>query len=616
MLTVAATYVYFLLYAQFGFLFLLQSRAFPVAVTDAALGSMGLAGVVASFATPAALRRWGLGRMLRTGFALAGAAAMAAPLGRTAPPVILCAASIGGGVGLVTVSLAARLGKLVPPSTLGRRVGLGTALAYLICNQPPLFAGSITVHTAVAVVACLLGGWASDGLTEREPSTGPVRPCAPPVGFAFPFLVGAFALLIGLDSTAFAVIQRSEGLLAKTWGDAAHQLTQGAVHALAALAAGWLLDRGWRRLPLVLAGACFLVSLPDLALDRSHLWAGPLYAVGVSFYSVALVAAPSLWSDQRRAGADRRAAILYAAAGWIASGLGVGLAQRLTGIPPLALWLFGGALALTLTFAGPALRLQTSHWGVLGLTLAAWAGLRPSVAHWPHDVTPEQRGRRVYIEEGCLHCHSQYVRPRPEVFDALWWGPATPLDRTQRPPLVGNRRQGPDLLQVGLRRSPEWLRAHFEMPTVVRPGSRMPSYAHLFAPGETRGEDLLAYLLSLGRGRESARAATLAAWRPPDLHPLANPERGGRLFTALCSGCHGPEGWGNGPAADRFPRPALQLRRGTFLYAPFPAGTPARREALSRWIRFGIPGTGMAGWEFLSDRDLADLVAWLDSLAP
>src|SRR5262245_21404725 len=69
-------------------------------------------------------------------------------------------------------------------------------------------------------------------------------------------------------------------------------------------------------------------------------------------------------------------------------------------------------------------------------------------------------GRRVYVAEGCINCHSQYVRPGTA--DEARWGPAGNLAEmlAQTPPLFGNRRQGPDLQNVGNRRSHDWQRLH------------------------------------------------------------------------------------------------------------------------------------------------------------
>jgi cytochrome c oxidase cbb3-type subunit 2 len=113
----------------------------------------------------------------------------------------------------------------------------------------------------------------------------------------------------------------------------------------------------------------------------------------------------------------------------------------------------------------------------------------------PNDLV--QQGRRVYIAEGCIHCHSQYVRP--DTTDEERYGAARTLPDLERqtPPLFGNRRQGPDLMNVGSRRGAEWLRLQLQAPRTVMAGSRMPSYAHLFRPGRNEGEALVAYLLSL-----------------------------------------------------------------------------------------------------------------------
>lgn len=106
-------------------------------------------------------------------------------------------------------------------------------------------------------------------------------------------------------------------------------------------------------------------------------------------------------------------------------------------------------------------------------------------------------GRLVYVSEGCIHCHSQYVRPVGP--DQELWGPPTDPERAlgQHPVLIGNRRQGPDLANVALRRNSGWNRLHLINPRAITPGSRMPAYPHLFEPDASRGEALLAYLASL-----------------------------------------------------------------------------------------------------------------------
>ena len=210
------------------------------------------------------------------------------------------------------------------------------------------------------------------------------------------------------------------------------------------------------------------------------------YAVGVSFYSTAFVFYPAL------AGRAGLAALVYAVAGWGGSALGIGVAQNLSTVPAWML-VITGALVLSLVSA----RRWMSEWEkpmLLGGAIFLAMG-------WPQaDLNAEENvdlGRKVYIAEGCMHCHSQYVRPGTA--DEILWGPAHPLVEVlmQTPPLLGNRRQGPDLQNVGLRRAREWNRDHLMTPRLFMPGSRMPSYRHLFAGDAARGEALLDYLASL-----------------------------------------------------------------------------------------------------------------------
>ncbi|MGA1205619.1 MAG: cbb3-type cytochrome c oxidase subunit II [Opitutales bacterium] len=115
----------------------------------------------------------------------------------------------------------------------------------------------------------------------------------------------------------------------------------------------------------------------------------------------------------------------------------------------------------------------------------------------PAPETVVDRGRAVYIAEGCIHCHSQYVRPVGP--DQELWGPSTRPETAlgQGSVLIGNRRQGPDLANVGMRRTPEWNRRHLIDPPSISRGSRMPSYRHLFSRGNPDGEALLVYLQQL-----------------------------------------------------------------------------------------------------------------------
>jgi cytochrome c oxidase cbb3-type subunit I/II len=97
------------------------------------------------------------------------------------------------------------------------------------------------------------------------------------------------------------------------------------------------------------------------------------------------------------------------------------------------------------------------------------------------DYTPlQQRGRDVYLREGCWYCHSQYVRP--VTGETRRWGPVTESGEFAYdvPHLFGTRRIGPDLMRVGLKFSDEWHLAHFWNPRMLSPDSIMAPYRGLF----------------------------------------------------------------------------------------------------------------------------------------
>lgn len=610
----AAAWTYFLLYAQYGLVRQLGELGLGPGAVDRAMGALGIGGLVGCVI---AARTASPRRVVRAGF-LGAAAAAFLSLGLAHPPMRVLVPLVAGlSVGALTAALAGDLPAWTGAAT-GRAVGLATGLAYGVCNVPLLFAGSADLQALVSGGVALVGGAAAFGHEPRpgHPAASAARPDGTPGRFAG--LVVALGALVALDSTAFAVIQRTPGLLAETWGGSHLQILQGGVHFAAAVATGLWIDRGaLRRIP-ALVWVTFAVAFGLLSTSSSL--AGPLYAVGISAYSAVLVAVPTLVG---RSGGRRRAAVLFALAGWIASGAGVGLAQRLDRIGPLPVGLAGLAVALGLAATTPTggrlLRLHRESLAVaaVGVGLVLATGVSPkqrfpvSSDSWPSAATRSDavaRGRAVYVAEGCLHCHSQY--PRPGSLDETVWGPSRTLDREPGPPLVGNRRQGPDLGNVGCRRGPEWQRLHLEDPRALVPASRMPSYAHLFRDG--RGEDLVAYLQSLGAERTAEclelRARAVAS---PDL-ASADVRHGRRLFDLSCAGCHGADARGGGPLSARLgvePPPLDGELRWVSARDP---GERARE--LARIVRFGLPGTSMPGHELLPERDVADLVAWLQAL--
>ena len=247
---------------------------------------------------------------------------------------------------------------------------------------------------------------------------------------------------------------------------------------------------------------------------------------------------------------------------------------------------------------------------VVAIAISAYVGSRPAA----QEAAPHP-GLEVYIGEGCIHCHSQYRRPGG--IDTELWGGSSDLGQElerQTPVLFGNRRQGPDLSNVGLRRSRDWNKVHLLQPRAVRASSRMPSYDHLFAGDGQRGEALLDYLQTLGREDGGEWLEHVRAWQPEGSLAAGNASRGATLFREYCAGCHGASGHGNGPLAlSLSPAPRELTQPAGWLWV---RGSDAgeRRTELARLIKFGRPGTSMAGTEWLSDQQLADLIRFLETL--
>jgi cytochrome c oxidase cbb3-type subunit I/II len=103
------------------------------------------------------------------------------------------------------------------------------------------------------------------------------------------------------------------------------------------------------------------------------------------------------------------------------------------------------------------------------------------------DYTPlQERGRRVYLREGCWYCHSQFVRP--VTGETRRWGPVSEAGEYtfDVPHLFGTRRIGPDLTRVGLKYGDEWHYAHFWNARMLTPESIMAPYEGLFDAPERR----------------------------------------------------------------------------------------------------------------------------------
>lgn len=605
---IAITYVYFLIFAQFAFLKRLAEPGVAGAHLNGVMAAMALGGVLASLSAPR-LRHWPAPTLrLCTGLAMAAAAALLSllPIGWMA--AIAIAFLTGAGLGLLTVTLATHLRHWTGNRNALLLVGLGTGVGYFICNIPAVFNASAEEQTVIAALLCAVGIPIALRATPA-PAEAAEKPAVSALSFLH--VLACLTALVWLDSAAFFIIQNTPVLKAGTWQGAHHLWGNGGLHFAAAVASAWLLAQG--RLWSILCGALFALGCACLLLldpGRAAL-ASVFYPIGVSLYSVALVAYPSLLAPASSvAERGRMAGWIYAVAGWFGSAMGIGMGQHLGHVPPAFV---GAASAIVLT---PWLiRAVRGHGRELALTgAAALAAFGLDRALHEGGAVPAlsqvERGRQVYISEGCIHCHSQYVRPNSP--DVLMWGPVETLQavREQNPPLIGNRRQGPDLAEVGARRSPLWLKAHFYDPREVSGASIMPSFGFLFRDG--RGDDLVAYLASLRGGDVQGHIAEEDAWTPaPEALHDADPRLGQRLIEQDCATCHSAKGRTREAWQSSFKHLPADLVHGPFRYLK--AGDTQEDQAIriARIAKFGIPGTDMPGHEYLSDREIASIGAWL-----
>jgi len=103
----------------------------------------------------------------------------------------------------------------------------------------------------------------------------------------------------------------------------------------------------------------------------------------------------------------------------------------------------------------------------------------PTIASVKPYTPLELHGRDIYIREGCVSCHSQLVRPfRSETERYGEYSKAGEFVY-DHPFLWGSKRTGPDLHRIGEKYSDTWHYNHMMEPSLMSPGSIMPSYPWL-----------------------------------------------------------------------------------------------------------------------------------------
>ncbi|WP_322999433.1 cbb3-type cytochrome c oxidase subunit II [Castellaniella sp.] len=109
--------------------------------------------------------------------------------------------------------------------------------------------------------------------------------------------------------------------------------------------------------------------------------------------------------------------------------------------------------------------------------------VQPSPGLKPY-TEQQLRGRQVYIEMGCVYCHSQQPRSQSMAPDfQRGWGraPVAGDYYYDHPHLLGTMRTGPDLFNIGARQpSVDWNLGHLYEPRAYTPHSNMPAFPFMF----------------------------------------------------------------------------------------------------------------------------------------
>ncbi len=342
---IAAVYVYFVLFAGFAFVDFVQATLGrgngqgPLV----ALIVGGVGGTIAAvrFFAPGP-GRW----MLAGGFAGCLLGALVTPAGGSGFTLALVGLLVGLSTGWTTMVLVMCLRPTLHLKRLGMWCGLGTGLAYALCNQPFLFEAALEQKMTTAAIMAAIGMLAAFGMRG-----GPIRASSLP-DYEFRAATGwivALFVLVFLDTLVFFIIQNSVTLKKLSWETPLVLQGNAFVHLCAAFLTGLALDRRWAGAAALFALLLLLASCLVLGMQLEHFpKARMLYVAAVSIYATLLIFLPA------RSGRPQFAALVFAVSGWFATGLAlsIALAQDVRRVSPYVI-----ALAFIVGVAALAVRM-------------------------------------------------------------------------------------------------------------------------------------------------------------------------------------------------------------------------------------------------------------------
>lgn len=88
------------------------------------------------------------------------------------------------------------------------------------------------------------------------------------------------------------------------------------------------------------------------------------------------------------------------------------------------------------------------------------------------------------------------------------------------------------------------------------------------------------------------------------------------IYKKRCISCHGSEGGGDGPAADRFSPKPRSFQAAEFKYRSTPRGELPTDDDLLTVVSNGLPGTGMPGWaDVLSEKERKQVIKFIKTFS-
>jgi len=262
-----------------------------------------------------------------------------------------------------------------------------------------------------------------------------------------------------------------------------------------------------------------------------------------------------------------------------------------------------------------------------------------------------ERGRRIYVANGCFYCHSQQVRPdyAASDIDLQRWAAPSPRPRWgdrrsaprdyifDRPALIGRTRLGPDLANIGKAAPAEEEAAPAQPAAAASPGGSSAPANAAPAPGNPSPSAAKAAAQPTSAGSRAGNPAPANAAPPPGnaSPPPANaPVQPGAKPTAQPSPAAAtspsPDAAGSSPLASSSgsPAPYSAAWHHQHLYSPrslnLDSNMPAYKFLYEKRPIGGQPSDDALhlrgdeapaeGWEIVPTYDAKCLVAYLMSL--